>query len=85
MRRCPHGGNWSELAASQMEKPGTSSFSSRTSIKVATMSHGSVSIDVRTEELIDVGWKISIDGRVSSVSGGERVSVDETSVWVDDG
>ena len=52
---------------------------------VATMSHGSVSIDVRTEVSIDVGWKISVDGRVVSVDGGERVSVDETGVWFDDG
>ncbi|KAF3589156.1 hypothetical protein F2Q69_00029079 [Brassica cretica] len=36
-----------------------SPFSSRTRIKVATMSCSSVSIDVRTEVSIDVGWKIS--------------------------
>ncbi|KAF3606441.1 hypothetical protein DY000_02048886 [Brassica cretica] len=46
------------------------------------MSRGSVSIDVRTEVSIDVGWKILVDGRVSSVDGGEQVSVDETGVWV---
>ena len=40
---------------------------------------------MRPEVSIDIGWKISVDGRVSSVDGGERVSVDETSVWVDDG
>ncbi|KAG5375926.1 hypothetical protein IGI04_040522 [Brassica rapa subsp. trilocularis] len=62
-----------------------SPLSSRTRIMVATMSHGSVSIDVRTEVSIDVGWKISVDGRVVSVDGGERVSVDETGVWFDDG
>ena len=26
-----------------------------------------------------------VDGRVSSVDGGERVSVDETGIWVDGG
>ncbi|KAF2558053.1 hypothetical protein F2Q68_00015569 [Brassica cretica] len=58
-----------------------SPLSSRTSIKVATMSRGSESIDVRTEVSIDVRWKMSVDGRrVSTVDGGERVSVDETSV-----
>ncbi|KAF3571080.1 hypothetical protein F2Q69_00059075 [Brassica cretica] len=46
------------------------------------MSCGSVSIDVRTKVSIDVWWKISVDGRVSSVYDGERVSVDETGVWV---
>ncbi|CAG7864193.1 unnamed protein product [Brassica rapa] len=52
------------------------------------MSRGSVSIDVRTEISIDVGWKISIDGRVASVDkrvalvdGGERVSIDRIGVW----
>ena len=49
------------------------------------MSRGLVSIDVRTEVSIDVGWMISVDGRVSLVASGERVSVDETSVWVDGG
>ncbi|KAF3585145.1 hypothetical protein F2Q69_00029886 [Brassica cretica] len=50
------------------------------------MSRGSVSIDVRTEVSIDIGWKMSVDGRwVSLVNCGERVSVDETSVWVDGG
>ncbi|KAF2602023.1 hypothetical protein F2Q70_00025830 [Brassica cretica] len=44
-----------------------------------------ISIDVRDEVLIDVGWKISVDGRVVSVDGGERVSVDEIGVWVDGG
>ncbi|KAF3578168.1 hypothetical protein DY000_02030821 [Brassica cretica] len=44
-----------------------------------------VSIDVRDEVLIDVGWKISVDGRVVSVDGGERVSVNEIGVWVDGG
>ncbi|KAF3582301.1 hypothetical protein DY000_02031159 [Brassica cretica] len=62
-----------------------SPLSSRTSIKVATMSYGSVSIDVRTGVSIDVGGKISVNERVSSVDGGERVSVDETGVWVDGG
>ena len=49
------------------------------------MSHGSVSMDVRTGVSIDVGWKISVDGRVSSVDSGERVSVDGTGVLVDGG
>ncbi|KAF2585970.1 hypothetical protein F2Q70_00035649 [Brassica cretica] len=49
------------------------------------MSRVSVSIDVRTEVSIDAGWKISVDERVSSVNGGERVSVNETGVWVDSG
>ena len=49
------------------------------------MSRGSVSIDVRTEVLIDVRWTISVYGRVSSVDGGERVSVNKTGVWVDGG
>ncbi|KAF3575325.1 hypothetical protein F2Q69_00059427 [Brassica cretica] len=49
------------------------------------MSRGSESINVRTGVSIDVGWKMSVDGRVSSVDGGERVSVDETGVWVDSG
>ena len=50
------------------------------------MSRGLVSIDVRTEVSIDVGWKISVDGRVASVDSGERVSVDyETGVWVESG
>ncbi|KAF3591651.1 hypothetical protein DY000_02021864 [Brassica cretica] len=35
----------------------SSPLSSRTRIKVATMSRGSVSIDVRTEVSIDVGWR----------------------------
>ncbi|KAF2619716.1 hypothetical protein F2Q68_00039257 [Brassica cretica] len=47
------------------------------------MSRSSISIDVQTEVSIDVGWKMSVDGRVSSVDGGKRVSVDETDVWVD--
>ncbi|KAF3605577.1 hypothetical protein DY000_02048218 [Brassica cretica] len=65
---------------------GKSPFSSRTSIKAATMSRGSVSIYIRTEVSIDVEWKMSVDGRrMSSVDGGERVSVDETGVWVDGG
>ena len=49
------------------------------------MSRGSVSIDVRDEVSIDIGCKISVDGRVASVGGGERVSVDEIGVWVDGG
>ncbi|KAF3574032.1 hypothetical protein F2Q69_00058780 [Brassica cretica] len=49
-----------------------SPFSSRTSIRVATMYHGSVSIDVRDELSIDLGWKISVDGRVASVDGDLR-------------
>ncbi|KAF2589389.1 hypothetical protein F2Q70_00039109 [Brassica cretica] len=49
------------------------------------MSRVSVSIDVWTEVSIDVGWKISVDGKVPSVDGGERVSLDETGVWVDGG
>ncbi|KAF2620665.1 hypothetical protein F2Q68_00039300 [Brassica cretica] len=49
------------------------------------MSRSSVSIYIRTEESIDVGWTISIDGRVPLVNGGERVSVDETGVWVGGG
>ncbi|KAF2578065.1 hypothetical protein F2Q68_00004819 [Brassica cretica] len=49
------------------------------------MSRCSVSIDFWTEVSIDIGWKISVDGRVSSGDGGERVSVDETGVWVDCG
>ena len=49
------------------------------------MSCGSVSIDVRIEVSIDVGWKISVDGRVASVDGSERVSVDRIGVWVDGG
>ncbi|KAF3509451.1 hypothetical protein F2Q69_00006603 [Brassica cretica] len=52
---------------------------------VATMSRGSVLIDIRTQVSIDVGWKISVDGRVASVDGGERVPVDETGVWVNGG
>ncbi|KAF3500551.1 hypothetical protein F2Q69_00042901 [Brassica cretica] len=47
-----------------------SPFSSRTRTKVATLSRGSVSINVQDEVLIDVGWKISVDGRVASVDGG---------------
>ncbi|KAF2588950.1 hypothetical protein F2Q70_00038413 [Brassica cretica] len=47
------------------------------------MSRGSVSIDVRTEVLIDIRWTISVDGRVFSVDGGERVLVKKTGVWVD--
>ena len=46
------------------------------------MSRGSVSIDVRDEVSIDVGWKISVDGRVASVGGGQRVSDDEIGVGV---
>ena len=49
------------------------------------MSRGSVSIDVRTEVSIDFSGKISVDGRVSSVDGGRRLSVDNTGVWVDGG
>ncbi|KAF2574519.1 hypothetical protein F2Q70_00004202 [Brassica cretica] len=50
------------------------------------MSRSSVSIDVQTGVLIDVGWKMSVDGRrVSSVDVGERVSVDQTGVRVDSG
>ena len=49
------------------------------------MFRGSVSIDVRDEVSIEVGWKISVDGRVDSVDSGERVSVDEIGVWVDVG
>ncbi|KAF3604462.1 hypothetical protein F2Q69_00035710 [Brassica cretica] len=49
------------------------------------MSRGSVLIDVRTEVSINVGWKISVDGRVSLVDGGERVSIDETGIRVDSG
>ena len=50
------------------------------------MSRGSVSIDVWTEVSIDVGWNMLVDRRwVSSVDGGEWVSVDETRVWVDGG
>ena len=49
------------------------------------MSRGSVSIDVWTEVSIDVAWKISVDGKVASVGGSERVSIDETGVWVDGG
>ncbi|KAF3546181.1 hypothetical protein DY000_02007332 [Brassica cretica] len=49
------------------------------------MSRGSVLIDIRTQVSIDVGWKISVDGRVASVDGGERVPVDETGVWVNGG
>ncbi|KAF2617417.1 hypothetical protein F2Q68_00039051 [Brassica cretica] len=49
------------------------------------MSRGSVSIDVRTEVLIDIRWTISVDGRVFSVDGGERVLVKKTGVWVDGG
>ena len=49
------------------------------------MYHGSVSIDVRDELSIDLGWKISVVGRVASVDGGERVSVDGIGIWVDGG
>ena len=56
------------------------------------MFRGSISIDIRTEISIDVGWKISVDGRVASVDekvasvdGGERVSIDRIGVWVDGG
>ncbi|KAF2592553.1 hypothetical protein F2Q70_00043214 [Brassica cretica] len=49
------------------------------------MSCGLVSIDVRAEISIDVEWKISVDGRVASVDGGERVSVNIIGVWVDGG
>ncbi|KAF2568611.1 hypothetical protein F2Q70_00027774 [Brassica cretica] len=59
-----------------------SPFSSCIRTKVTTMSCGSVSIDVRDEVSIDAGWKISVDGRVALVDGGERVSVDEICVWV---
>ncbi|KAF3550198.1 hypothetical protein DY000_02006778 [Brassica cretica] len=46
------------------------------------MSRGSVSVDVRDGVSIDVGWTMSVDGRcVSLLDGGERVSVDGTSVW----
>ncbi|KAF3489065.1 hypothetical protein F2Q69_00053031 [Brassica cretica] len=41
------------------------------------MSCGSVSIDVRTGVSIHVRWKMSVDGRVSSIDGVERVSSDE--------
>ncbi|KAF3486062.1 hypothetical protein F2Q69_00053995 [Brassica cretica] len=49
------------------------------------MSRGSVSIDFRIEVSIDIGWKMLVDGRVSSVEGGKRVSVDETGVGDDSG
>ncbi|KAF2617313.1 hypothetical protein F2Q68_00039297 [Brassica cretica] len=49
------------------------------------MFRGLSSIDVRDEVSIDVGWKISVDGRVASVGGGERVSDDEIGVWVNGG
>ena len=49
------------------------------------MSHGSVSIDVRTEISIDVRWKISVNRRVALVDGGERVSVYKIGVWVNGG
>ncbi|KAF2563017.1 hypothetical protein F2Q70_00017603 [Brassica cretica] len=49
------------------------------------MSRGSVSIDVWAEVSIEVGWKMLVDRRVSSVDGGKRVSVDETGFWVDRG
>ncbi|KAF2580826.1 hypothetical protein F2Q68_00004620 [Brassica cretica] len=62
-----------------------SPFSSRTRSKVATITRGSVSIDVRDEVSIDVRWKISVVGRVASVDGGERVSIDEIGVRVDGG
>ncbi|KAF2617904.1 hypothetical protein F2Q68_00040133 [Brassica cretica] len=64
---------------------GRSPFSSRTRTKVATMSCGSLSINVWDEVLIDVRWKILVDRRVASVGGGERVSEDEIGVWVDVG
>ena len=41
------------------------------------MSRGSVSIDVRTGVSIHVEWKMSVDGRVSSIDSVERVSSDE--------
>ncbi|KAF2616468.1 hypothetical protein F2Q68_00039139 [Brassica cretica] len=62
-----------------------SPLSSRTSIKVATTSRGSVSIDVQTEVSINIRWKVSVDGGVTSVHGGKRVSVDEIVVGVDGG
>ena len=46
---------------------------------------GSVSIGIRTEVSIEVGWKMSVDGRVSSVDGGKRVSVDDIGVEVNGG
>ncbi|KAF3566156.1 hypothetical protein DY000_02016196 [Brassica cretica] len=49
------------------------------------MSRGSVLIDVRPEVSIDIGWKVSVDGRVYLVDGGKRVSVDEIGVGVDGG
>ncbi|KAF3586257.1 hypothetical protein F2Q69_00029400 [Brassica cretica] len=49
------------------------------------MSRGSVPTDVWDEVSIDVGWKISVDGRVAWVDGGEEVSVDEIGVWIDGG
>ncbi|WZZ60406.1 hypothetical protein YC2023_060513 [Brassica napus] len=41
------------------------------------MSCGSVLINVRCEVSIDVGWEVSVDGRVVSVDGGRLVSVNE--------
>ncbi|KAF2574365.1 hypothetical protein F2Q70_00002994 [Brassica cretica] len=49
------------------------------------MSRSSISINVLEEVSINVGWKISVDGRVALVNGGEQVSVDKIGVWVDGG
>ncbi|KAF2559258.1 hypothetical protein F2Q68_00015118 [Brassica cretica] len=38
------------------------------------MSRSSVLINVRCEVSIDVGWEVSVDGRVVSVDGGSGVS-----------